>query len=302
MVTPTTVKGIDLLDHGYVRFVEDWGRGDAGLPEAGIIEAARQSTSGSFRGWETDDKLLRHLYTHRHSTPFEMAGLIIEVQAPLFVFREWHRHRTQSYNELSARYTELPDLNYVPSYERLSAAAQSAVNKQGSEGQMSSVHVEEAAHRLHAHNQSGRDLYEWMLKVGYAREIARLPVNVAQYSRMRACANLWNWFKFLDLRLPENVQWETRMYANAVEEVVKAHFPRSFALFHEQFRERNVTVTEGNCHENPDEPTPENVVSRDLFIHGRGVSALVNITKGGDVTYSVSQDGKNVAKGTLVCP
>jgi flavin-dependent thymidylate synthase len=87
---------IDLYDGcGYVRFVESWGRGDAGEPEAAIIEAARQSTQGSFRGWEHDEKLLRYLYEHKHSTPFEFAGMTIEVQAPIFVFREWHRHRTQ---------------------------------------------------------------------------------------------------------------------------------------------------------------------------------------------------------------
>src|SRR6185436_2992581 len=109
-----------ILDHGYLRVVETWGRGDTvGEAEAGIIEAARQSTQGSFRGWETDEKLLRYLYEHHHDSPFEFAGMVIEVQAPIFVFREWHRHRTQSYNEMSARYTEIPNLNYLPTVERL---------------------------------------------------------------------------------------------------------------------------------------------------------------------------------------
>lgn len=88
---------IPVLDHGYVRFVESWGSGDAGVAEAGIIEAARQSTQGSFRGWDVDQKLLGYLFNSKpqHATPFEFAGLVIEVQAPIFVFREWHRHRTQ---------------------------------------------------------------------------------------------------------------------------------------------------------------------------------------------------------------
>lgn len=86
-----------VLDHGYVRFIEDWGAGDAGVAEAGIIEAARQSTQGSFRGWDQDERLLKFLYMSnpKHATPFEFAGMVIEVQAPIFVFREWHRHRTQ---------------------------------------------------------------------------------------------------------------------------------------------------------------------------------------------------------------
>lgn len=88
---------INVLDHGFIRHVESWGRGDANEPEAGIIEAARQSTQGAFRGWDTDEKLLGFLYNNKppHATPFEFAGMVIEVQAPIFVFREWHRHRTQ---------------------------------------------------------------------------------------------------------------------------------------------------------------------------------------------------------------
>lgn len=94
------LKNHRVLDHGYVRYIEGWGRGEADLTddlECGIIEAARQSTQGSFRGWEVDEKLLGFLFNSepQHSTPFEFAGMVIEVQAPIFVFREWHRHRTQ---------------------------------------------------------------------------------------------------------------------------------------------------------------------------------------------------------------
>src|ERR1041385_5991189 len=102
---------ITVLDHGYIQLIETWGSDER------IVEAARISTNKGFLGWGTteapgDEKLLRYLYEHKHATPFEMAGMIVEVQAPIFVFREWHRHRTQSYNELSARYTLLPDTNY----------------------------------------------------------------------------------------------------------------------------------------------------------------------------------------------
>lgn len=90
---------IKVLDHGFVRLIETWGGGDYGNnsddKESGIIEAARQSTQGSFRGWDQDARLLKFLYDNKHSTPFEFAGMIIEVCAPIFVFREWHRHRTQ---------------------------------------------------------------------------------------------------------------------------------------------------------------------------------------------------------------
>jgi thymidylate synthase (FAD) len=106
-----------VLDDGYVRVIEHWGSDER------VIEAARMSTNKGFQGWDTDEKLLAYLYNNKHATPFEMAGLVIEVKAPLFVFREWHRHRTQSYNEMSARYVPLPDENYTPSVERIVTGA-----------------------------------------------------------------------------------------------------------------------------------------------------------------------------------
>src|SRR5438105_1019122 len=118
---------IEILDHGYVRLIESWGSDER------IIESARMSTDKGFKGWPEDEKLLRFLWQNKHHTPFEMAGLTIEVQAPLIVFREWHRHRTQSYNEMSGRYTVLPDLYYVPCLERVMNGKQSSKNKQGSE-------------------------------------------------------------------------------------------------------------------------------------------------------------------------
>jgi thymidylate synthase (FAD) len=108
---------VPVLDHGYVQLIETWGSDER------IVESARMSTSGAFRGWGTvdkpgDEKLLRYLYENHHSTPFEFGGLVIEVQAPIMVFREWHRHRTQSYTEMSARYSPLPDCHYMPTAER----------------------------------------------------------------------------------------------------------------------------------------------------------------------------------------
>jgi hypothetical protein len=148
----------DVLDHGYVALIEPWGS------DARIIESARMSTGKGFLGWGPkklcswcqapegdpnlckvggphiyqdgfpgDEKLLRYLWENKHTTPFEMAGMTIEIQAPIFVFREWHRHRTQSYSELSARYTPLPDVNYLPSVERLMMNAGGS-NKQAGVG------------------------------------------------------------------------------------------------------------------------------------------------------------------------
>jgi len=245
---------IKLLDHGYLQLVESWGSDER------IIEAARMSTDKGFKGWggkcncldaqslETtvncklcsgsgwkvgDEKLLRFLWEHKHYTPFEMAGLTIEVQAPIFVFREWQRHRTQSYNELSGRYTELLPFAYVPSIERLMNAKQGVKNKQGSEKGLSEQAVIDAHWHITSCYEVAWNSYKEMLIRGVSREIARLVLPVAQYSRMRASANLRNWLGFLTLRMEQGAQWEIRQYANALADVISKLFPRTYELFQE---------------------------------------------------------------------
>ncbi len=217
-----------VLDQGYVNYIEHWGSDER------IIEAARMSTAKGFLGWPQDEKLLRFLWTNQHHTPFEMAGLTIEVQAPIFVFREWHRHRTQSYNELSARYTELPDLYYRPSFERMEAAAQSAINKQSSGGKLKEEIIYDALAEIDLVYAKSRRAYETLLHLGVAREVARTVVPVGQYSRMRASANLRNWLHFLTLRTGGGAQWEIRQYADVVAKVVEEKFPRTYALWSEK--------------------------------------------------------------------
>jgi thymidylate synthase (FAD) len=238
---------IEVLDHGYVKVIEPWGQGTFCVPtqveeeihagndfEVGIIEAARQSTQGSFRGWETDEKLLHYLYNNRHATPFEFAGLVIEVQAPIFVFREWHRHRTQSYNEMSARYEPLPDLYYEPEYANVLERAKAAsLNKQA--GSVAEIESDETpAFWIDALGQKYaecEEFYQRSLKRGIPKELARLIMPVGHYSRMRAHANLRNWLAFLTLRMDPNAQWEIRQYANAVGEAIKTFFPRTWDAF-----------------------------------------------------------------------
>jgi thymidylate synthase (FAD) len=248
-----------VLDHGYVQFIETWGS------DARIVEAARMSTGKGFLGWGPkkqcawcqaaegdtktcgvggphvfqdgfagDEKLLQFLYENKHATPFEMAGLVIEVQAPIFVFREWHRHRTQSYNELSARYTPLPNVNYVPSVERLMMNAGTS-NKQagtiaGSET-LSERAAEDFRNSLRHNYDEQEELYQWALKIGVPKELARVHIPVGRYSRMRASANLRNWLGFLTLRMAPNAQWEIRQFANAVGDVIQEKFPRTWELF-----------------------------------------------------------------------
>jgi thymidylate synthase (FAD) len=184
-----------------------------------------------------DEKLLRFLYTNSHMTPFEMGGMIIEVQAPIFVFREWHRHRTQSYNELSARYTPLPDFSYTPTIERCMLS--STRNKQAQSVDGANVLTEQAAYSWiqelkDAYIEIER-VYSEGLKIGIPKELARLPVSVSRYSRMRASTVLRNWLAFITLRSDDNpgAQWEIRQYGNVVDQLVKQCFPRVHELFRE---------------------------------------------------------------------
>lgn len=256
---------VKVLDHGYLRHIQTWGSDDS------IISSARMSTDKGFKGWDIgtkckkcggtgeippnastvsavgrrcddcdgrgehgDEKLLRYLWEHKHATPFEMAGLVLEVQAPIFVFREWQRHRSVffSYNEFSARYTELPDTFYVPSMERIRLSKQSKTNKQGSEAVgLSDGQVNIIRGAIESANRRAREQYEALLVMGVAREVARVVVPVGQYSRMRVQASLRNWLAFLTLRLDPSAQWEIREYALRVGDVIANQFPRTWELF-----------------------------------------------------------------------
>lgn len=249
---------LPILDQGYLALVETWGSDER------IVEAARMSTGRGFLGWGMlcefcgvsahalfgactelsghcfskpgDEKLLRYLHEHRHHTPFEMAGLVIEVQAPIFVFREWHRHRTQSYNEMSSRYVPLPDVNYIPTVSRLMMSA-NAANKQAGADIGAKVLTPERAQLFReavaqVYDEAER-LYQAALRDGVPKELARIHLPVGRYSRMRASANLRNWLAFLTLRTDTAAQWEIRQYALAVGSFIAERFPRTWELFAE---------------------------------------------------------------------
>jgi len=240
---------IKVLDNGYVELIETWGSDES------VIAAARMSTNKGFQGWgpihepwcqqhpeyhndtckpkQGDEKLLRYLWEHKHFSPFEMAGVVVEMQLPIFVAREFIRHRVLSTNEFSARYTELPDLYYIPSLERVMVGGQAKTNKQASGTSIPADVAEHIREVLVSSTSYTRIAYQELLESGLSKELARLVVPVNIYTKWRQSANLRNWLGVLELRLPENVQWETRMYAEAIATIIKQHFPRTYALFAE---------------------------------------------------------------------
>lgn len=226
---------LKVLDHGYVRMITSWGSDEA------IVEAARMSVQKGFVSWapyeghpKGDLGLLDYLMQNGHHTPFEMAGLQVEVQAPIMVFREWHRHRTQSYNEASARYAPLPELDYVPHIERVMRNA-GGTNKQAGTIQGSEVLTEATAlewlESLESHYSRANELYQWALSKGIPKELARLSMPVGHYSKMRAQANLRNWLGFIALRDHPAAQFEIQLYAKAVRQILYTLFPKSMGLF-----------------------------------------------------------------------
>lgn len=229
----TTLPREQLLDHGYLEEIESWGSDER------VVESARMSTGGGFVSWDPyeghkrgDQGLLSYLYRNKHATPFEMAGVTIEVQAPILVFRQWQRHRTQSYNEASARYMPLPDLNYIPTVERLMVGT--SANKQAGthgDGVLDEGSAEAFRGKLERSYDEAEHTYQWALKVGIPKELARVHLPVGRYSVMRASANLRNWLAFMTLRSHPHAQYEIRVYAEAVGKILAERFPRTWDLF-----------------------------------------------------------------------
>lgn len=180
-----------------------------------------------------DEKLLKYLYENAHSTPFEFAGLTVEVCAPIMVFREWHRHRTQGYAEASARYAPLPDFNYVPTVERC-LVANTANRQAGSLAGAPELTGESAAEWLEYLEFVYRHA-EWVyqdgLKRGIPKELARLPVPVGRYTRMRATSCLRNWLGFMTLRSVPTAQWEIRQYSDVIATMLRERYPHTMELF-----------------------------------------------------------------------
>lgn len=181
------------------------------------------------KGQPRDLSLLEFLMANRHATPFEMGEIVIEVKAPIMVFREWHRHRTQSYNEFSARYAQMPNHHYVPSLERVQK--QSKTNKQGSGDAFPEAFATEAISDLRNEQEQVYQNYDRLVRAGVAKEVARINTPVARYSRMRAKTDVRNWLGFLSLRMERSAQWEIQQYALAVAKIIHEIFPRTYEMF-----------------------------------------------------------------------
>ncbi len=253
-----------VLDHGFVRVVDYMG------DDAAIVQAARVSYGAGTKATRDDAGLIRYLMRHWHSTPFEMCEIKLHVKLPVFVARQWIRHRTANVNEYSARYSILDREFYIPAPEHL--AAQSATQGQGRGDALGPDEAARVLAFLRADSVTAYDHYEAMLsqegQQGLARELARmnLPANV--YTQWYWKTDLHNLFHFLRLRADPHAQYEIRAYAEALCDVVRDWVPAAWGAF-EDYRLNAVQFS------------------------GKGMAALRRMLKGETVT----QEESGMSKG-----
>ena len=216
-------KQINVLNHGLVRLIDHMGS------DLSIVRSARVSYDAEWRAGADegkDAKLIDYLVKNHHTSPLESVVFTFEVKAPIFVFRQWHRHRTWSFNEVSARYSELPEEFYIPEVSQITT--QSASNKQM---RTDDIHPDAELWQsvISAHCASAFGVYKRMLEQGVPRELARgiLPVNT--YSHMFATVDLHNLAGFLRLRDHPHAQYEIRVYAQAMLELIEPIVPVAVA-------------------------------------------------------------------------
>ena len=227
-----------VLDHGFIRVIDYMG------DDAAIVQAARVSYGAGTKHVQNDDGLIRYLMRHWHSTPFEMCEVKLHVKLPVFVARQWIRHRTANVNEYSARYSILDREFYIPAPEHL--AAQSVVNNQGRGEVLTGAESARVLEMLKSDANTAYDHYEAMLsqdgQQGLARELARmnLPANI--YTQWYWKVDLHNLFHFLRLRADPHAQYEIRVYAEAIAACVKDWVPLAYGAF-EDYRMGGVTLS-----------------------------------------------------------
>lgn len=227
-----------VLDHGFIRVIDYMG------DDAAIVQAARVSYGAGTKHVQNDEGLIRYLMRHWHSTPFEMCEVKLHVKLPVFVARQWIRHRTANVNEYSARYSILDREFYIPQPEQL--AAQSTVNNQGRGEVLTGAESARVLEILKRDAAQCYDDYETMLsqdgQQGLARELARmnLPMNI--YTQWYWKTDLHNLFHFLRLRADAHAQYEIRVYAEAIAACVRDWVPLAFSAF-EDYRMGGVTLS-----------------------------------------------------------
>ena len=246
MLEEILFEPIPVLDHGFVRVIDYMG------DDAAVVQAARVSYGKGTKKISDDAGLINYLLRHRHTTPFEMCEIKYHVKLPIFVARQWIRHRTANVNEYSARYSVLDCEFYVP--EEVDLAAQSSSNRQGRGNILSGKEAKRVLDILREDAQMTYDHYIEMLneseegniidvsKEGLARELARMNLTLSTYTQWYWKTDLHNLLNFLSLRADTHAQYEIRVYADAMMETLRRWCPITFQSFSDH-RVEGVTLS-----------------------------------------------------------
>ena len=228
-------KPIEVLDHGFIRVIDYMG------DDSSIVQSARVSYGKGTKKISNDKGLIKYLMRHRHSTPFEMCEIKFHIKLPIFIARQWIRHRTANVNEYSARYSILDKEFYIPSAENL--AAQSAINNQGRGDALTDAEASNVIQILKKDAEQTYSNYETLLnessegniidesKSGIARELARMNLTLNTYTQWYWKIDLNNLLHFLALRADDHAQYEIRVYADAMLDIVKKWVPLTYEAF-----------------------------------------------------------------------
>lgn len=230
-----------VLDHGFVALVDCMPRmaPEGKTADYAIVQAARVSYGEGTKQVNEDRGLVRYLLRHRHTTPFEMVEFKFHMAMPIFVARQWIRHRTANVNEYSARYSIVPDRFYRPTPESIRAQSQS--NRQGGDGAVDAGTAAEFLSLLERAEGLYKD-YMHLTEQGLARELARTALPVSVYTEWYWKCDLHNLFHFLALRMDPHAQYEIRVYAEAMYELLKPIVPISCEAF-EDYRVGSLHLT-----------------------------------------------------------
>ncbi len=212
-----------LLDHGFVRVVDYMGNDSA------IVQAARVSYGSGTKQVNEDVGLINYLLRNSHTTPFEMCEIKFHIKAPIFVARQWIRHRTANVNEYSARYSIVDNEYYLPDEDKI--AIQSAANKQGRGEIVEKDVANEIVEKIRATSESQYNWYNKMLEMGISREIARVTLTLNYYTEFYWKIDLHNLMHFLKLRADGHAQYEIRVYALQMLDLVKLWVPHTYDAF-----------------------------------------------------------------------
>lgn len=223
-----------VLDHGFVRLVDVMG------DDAAIVQAARVSYGAGTETPSTDRDLIRYLLRHWHTSPFEMCEIKLHCKMPIFIARQWIRHRTANVNEMSGRYSVLPEEFYVP--VPASICYQSTTNKQGRSGPVDAITADQFAELLEDQCRRAFANYRGACDDEIARETARIGLPLATYTEWYWKIDLHNLMHFLRLRIDSHAQEEIRAYGRAIGEIVKAWAPVAWEAF-EDYRLHSVSLS-----------------------------------------------------------